>query len=42
MTPKSDSDRTLTSHEVCTTLSDHGPWEKQFTAQVEDLEGWSW
>ncbi|KAG8844521.1 hypothetical protein FRB96_003023 [Tulasnella sp. 330] len=37
-TPMMDTDRSLTSHEICAVLSDHGLWEKQFNAQVEDLE----
>ncbi|KAH9037156.1 cyclin-like protein [Lactarius hengduanensis] len=27
------------NHEIVTILGDHGPWEKKFQAQVDDLEG---
>ncbi|KAG9000701.1 hypothetical protein FRB94_005208 [Tulasnella sp. JGI-2019a] len=37
-TPVMDIDRSLTSHEICIILCDHGAWEKKFNAQVEDLE----
>ena len=30
------------NHEIVAMLGDHGPWEKQFQAQVDDLEGMSW
>ena len=29
------------NHEIVALLGDHGPWEKQFQAQVDDLEGMS-
>ena len=27
---------------IVATLRDHGPWEKKFQAQVDDLEGEAW
>ena len=29
------------NHEIVVPLGDHGPWEKQFQAQLDDLEGMS-